>query len=487
MKMDDARRALVVAGASASLPGRATGAALELPEDLAEDEWRDIGRCLHQAGQSVLWWIGDWWAYGERRYGDRKALVDRDNGWEGPPFQTCQDAAWVARTFETSRRREVVPWSVHAELARVADADERYRLLAQAEREGWSQRRARFEVGRPNASIIKPSDGWNFAGLVFDKLPWNTDEDGYIPGELYANILFYWSRPGDVVVAPMAGSGMILHVHDNRERWMGPKPWSLDLRAFDLTPRGPYADEGRIAQADALEGIEGPADLIIADIPYFGQCRGRYYSKSSRNMANMDWPAYQDALARLARSCRKAQQVGSRTVIIAAAAFDDDKARRRELIMLHIVDAFRRAGYEAADIAFSTRRIQQHQDPNMARNNTLARERRLMLSDMLVVLCFEAAEGDHLLHWPATSSRRTSPGSRSPATAALGAAPTGWPAWSSSSVATSTSCACACSSPPPARPTTPAKARCGVVPSIRRWQACSCRPPTRADAPTRLV
>ena len=38
MKMDDARRALVVAGASASLSGRATGTALELPEDLAEPD-----------------------------------------------------------------------------------------------------------------------------------------------------------------------------------------------------------------------------------------------------------------------------------------------------------------------------------------------------------------------------------------------------------------------------------------------------------------
>jgi hypothetical protein len=389
MKMDDARRALVVAGASASLPGRATGAALELPEDLAEDEWRDIGRCLHQAGQSVLWWIGDWWAYGERRYGDRKALVDRDNGWEGPPFQTCQDAAWVARTFEPSRRREVVPWSVHAELARVADADERYRLLAQAEREGWSQRRARFEVGRPNASIIKPSDGWNFAGLVFDKLPWNTDEDGYIPGELYANILFYWSRPGDVVVAPMAGSGMILHVHDNRERWMGPKPWSLDLRAFDLTPRGPYADEGRIAQADALEGIEGPADLIIADIPYFGQCRGAYPAHPA-NMADMDLPAYQDALARLAANCRRAQPHGGRTVIVVSAAYVDKAAQRRLPIDLMIIDAFARAGYGVFDRAFASRRIQQTQSIDAARNNNLAREDRLMQSDMSVVLCFEA-------------------------------------------------------------------------------------------------
>jgi ParB family chromosome partitioning protein len=184
---------------------------------------------------------------------------------------------------------------------------------------------------------------------------------------------------------------MILHVYDDRARWMGKEPWDLDLRAFDLTPRGPYADEGRIRQGDALVRIEGPADLIIADIPYFGQCGG-VYGDHPANMGDMDWPAYQAALARLARSCRKAQRAGGRTVIIAAAAFDYHEAGRREVIMLQIVDAFRRAGYEGVDAAFSTRRIQQHQGVRMACLNNKARERRLMLSDMLAVLCFEATD-----------------------------------------------------------------------------------------------
>jgi hypothetical protein len=42
--------------------------------------------------------VGDWWAFGESRYGDRKALVTSD-GWEGPKYQTCMDAAWVSRKF----------------------------------------------------------------------------------------------------------------------------------------------------------------------------------------------------------------------------------------------------------------------------------------------------------------------------------------------------------------------------------------------------
>jgi hypothetical protein len=39
---------------------------------------------------------------------------------------------------------------------------------------------------------------------------------GYIPGDLYANCLFYFAWPGDLVVAPMAGSGQIRCVYDDR-------------------------------------------------------------------------------------------------------------------------------------------------------------------------------------------------------------------------------------------------------------------------------
>ena len=42
------------------------------------------------------WWIGDWWAFGEHRYGDRKALVESD-GWTGPSFGTCMNAAAVCK------------------------------------------------------------------------------------------------------------------------------------------------------------------------------------------------------------------------------------------------------------------------------------------------------------------------------------------------------------------------------------------------------
>jgi hypothetical protein len=49
-------------------------------------------------------------AFGEHRYGERKALVESDD-WQGPIFQTCMDAANTCRAFETYRRREVLSFS----------------------------------------------------------------------------------------------------------------------------------------------------------------------------------------------------------------------------------------------------------------------------------------------------------------------------------------------------------------------------------------
>jgi ParB family chromosome partitioning protein len=229
-------------------------------------------------------------------------------------------------------------------------AESRKKYLANQDRVATPRKTAEALLHRKGDGagprLWKPSDVWNFSQVAFDKLPDNQDPKsyGYIPGEVYANVFAYWSRPGDVVVAPMAGSGMIFRVYEERHRWMGAKPWEVDLRGADLSPRGEYKD--RIAQRDALEEIEGPTDLIVIDIPYFCLIAGKY-SKNPTDLANMtDLDRYDDALHRPARSCRKAQRVGGRTVVIAASAYADVKTREEVQIDVRVIVAFRRVGYE---------------------------------------------------------------------------------------------------------------------------------------------
>jgi hypothetical protein len=65
---------------------------------------------------------------GEQKYGVRKATVE-DPNWRGPRFSTCAHAATACRAFETCRRRQVLSFSHHIEVASLDDPVEADALL----------------------------------------------------------------------------------------------------------------------------------------------------------------------------------------------------------------------------------------------------------------------------------------------------------------------------------------------------------------------
>jgi hypothetical protein len=69
---------------------------------------------LGEIGRACQWWIGDWLNYGERAYGEKYAQGMAATGYE---LQTLTNMAWVAARVEISRRREILSWSHHAEVA----------------------------------------------------------------------------------------------------------------------------------------------------------------------------------------------------------------------------------------------------------------------------------------------------------------------------------------------------------------------------------
>jgi len=106
--------------------------------------WCEIGSDLCHLERAVAWWVGDWWTFGEHRYGARREITE-DSGWQGPAYQTCANAAAGCRAFEVSRRREVLSFSYHEAVVALALA-EQDRLLDRAEREGWSRQQPREAV-----------------------------------------------------------------------------------------------------------------------------------------------------------------------------------------------------------------------------------------------------------------------------------------------------------------------------------------------------
>lgn len=122
---------------------------LDLPTGLPFDDWVSIGRRLCQGQQAINWHIGDWWAFGDHRYGERAKVAAE--GIFGREFGTLMNLAAVARAFEPSRRREVVSFTHHVEAASLSP-NEADALLDRAERDHLSTRDLRREVQAMKAS-----------------------------------------------------------------------------------------------------------------------------------------------------------------------------------------------------------------------------------------------------------------------------------------------------------------------------------------------
>ncbi len=232
--------------------------------------------------------------------------------------------------------------------------------------------------------VVKPTDNWNFSPVRYGRLD-GEDGHGYIPGDLYANCLWYWSKPGHVVAAPMAGAGQIMRVYQRRDEWAIPAPWDLDLRMFDLNPRGPYVTMIRQNDLTISLPVER-ADYVIMDVPYFGMVEGQY-SKKAEDLANMGAEAWAGAISAIARSCRRVQKVGGLCTVI-CPNFRQIKTGEVVLTTAVVREAFLSAGYVLHDLAYASRRIQQDQSPGMGIKNNMAKRNRTMLTDISEVQTF---------------------------------------------------------------------------------------------------
>lgn len=159
-----------------NLPGELSRLGWRLPADLSFDEWTSCGQALSSIEGSVQWWLGDWWAFGEHAYGERVRVLESGGPLEDMNFQTLRNYGWVSRAFETSRRRDVLSFKHHAEVAALP-LDEQDRWLDRAEREELSTMKLRSAirqaaaVDRTRAVELSAANLGKFVVLYADP-PW---------------------------------------------------------------------------------------------------------------------------------------------------------------------------------------------------------------------------------------------------------------------------------------------------------------------------
>ena len=54
---------------------------LTFPRELTFDEWQALGATLGRMAESVMFWLGDWWLWGEHHYGEAAAQAARPKRW----------------------------------------------------------------------------------------------------------------------------------------------------------------------------------------------------------------------------------------------------------------------------------------------------------------------------------------------------------------------------------------------------------------------
>jgi hypothetical protein len=122
------------------------------------EEWRRLGAQLARISSASAWWLGDWLVYGEQAFTRRyKDAIDGT----GLDYQTLRNYAWVARSFDVSRRRDKLSFQHHAEVAGLPEAQQDL-WLVRAERWQWTRNELRRQLvaerGRQRKLQRHPSD-----------------------------------------------------------------------------------------------------------------------------------------------------------------------------------------------------------------------------------------------------------------------------------------------------------------------------------------
>ncbi len=176
----------------------------------------------------------------------------------------------------------------------------------------------------------RPYDVWNFAGC-HELMGYQYE--GYIPGQLVLQLLYFYTKQRDLVVDPMAGSGTVVDACLLMNR---------RCAAYDNNPllRAKRID---IHESDAIEAIRNlkhKANLIFLDPPYFKKKEKEYGVTSISSLARHE---YLDYFTSLSKECIKKLTPDGRVGLLMSDYTEDDPA---ESIFIHLyISRFEQQGF----------------------------------------------------------------------------------------------------------------------------------------------
>lgn len=120
--------------------------------DLPYDTYESLGAFLGAVKRRTSWYIGDWLNFGEGVYGERFAQAAAVTGLNE---QTLLHYQFVCRQVPESRRKASLAFGVHALVARMEPAEQRY-WLDRAARRDWGEKELREAIKKKRSEQAPP-------------------------------------------------------------------------------------------------------------------------------------------------------------------------------------------------------------------------------------------------------------------------------------------------------------------------------------------
>lgn len=113
-----------------------TPTALILTDEIDMDQYEALARYFGALNDSVNWWLGDLYIYGDQLYGEMAAQLIEASGRSPSSLQQC---VRVSMAVPAKRRRRELSWSHHREVSHL-DPDDQDDWLTQASTNRWTKR-----------------------------------------------------------------------------------------------------------------------------------------------------------------------------------------------------------------------------------------------------------------------------------------------------------------------------------------------------------
>lgn len=118
---------------------------LILPENMPKEDWVAVGIQLNRADQVMQWWIGDWAAFGDRKYGDLSEFCKLN----GLNYSTVSNRSTVSKSVHFALRNEQIPWSFYSVVAPLKPGEQKS-WLSKVQKGGLSVSQLRTAINVSN-------------------------------------------------------------------------------------------------------------------------------------------------------------------------------------------------------------------------------------------------------------------------------------------------------------------------------------------------